>query len=286
MNVQQILAAAREIYAGMNPYDDDGSQRRRAAELAVDAAGVSRQNRAFAADQVLKAWDRNAAAAAAAAKAAKAAHDALPEVIADRKAAAAKAAREAAEKTAREAASKAEAEATARRSAIGAEISRLSGGPSDWFFGTYSGRGEIVASPKGKPEIVVAVRVDITTGESAAEFGKYVAWGCPLESHTVSHWEATPDGERILAEWKARTARIEAAREKAAVLRAAREARERAAARAAMAAERTAREAARIATRQSRVEAAQPATANPPTQPTINGLTINGLGNAFAALGL
>ena len=124
----------------------------------------------------------------------------------------------------------AEETATAGRREAGARLKSLSGAPSGHYFGTYSGRGEMVACPKGQPEIVVARRVDSTTGESAAEFGKYVAWGCPLESHTVSHWEATPDGERLLAEYLAREERIEIARSKAAQLRKAREARERAAA--------------------------------------------------------
>lgn len=233
MNLKDILSAAREIFTGMNPSDDDGSQRQRAAEQAVIKAGVSRYNRAFAVAQVLKAWDRAEAEEAAQRAAKQAEHDALPEVIAARKAAEEKAAREAAEQAAREAAAKAEAEATARRRRIGATISSLTGCASDWFFGSYSGRGLMVACPKGQAEIIVARRVDVTTGESAAEFGKYVAWGCPLESHTSSHWEATPEGERILAEWLARQQRIVAARAKAASLREAREKRERAVAKAA-----------------------------------------------------
>lgn len=248
MNLKDILANAREIHAGMNPYDDHGQQRGQAAEQAVRGAGVSRANRAFAVAQVLKAWDRAEAEEEAQRTAKQAAHDAMPEVIAARRAADEKAAREAAEQAAREAASKAEAEATASRREIGAKIAGLTGGASNWFFGTYSGRGEMVACPKGQPEIVVARRVDVTTGESAAEFGKYVAWGCPLESNTVSHWEATPDGERILAEWQARQQRITEARAKAAALREAREKRNRAAAKAA-------REAAAEAARAERMTA-------------------------------
>lgn len=247
MSYLDIVCAAREIHGGMNPYDDDGdgNQRVQAAEQAVLDAGVSRANRAFAVGQVLAAWDRTETEEEARRAAAQAAHDAQPDVVAAWLAAEEKGARKAAEEAAREAAAKAEAAATAHRREIGMKIASITGGASGCFFGTYSGRGEMVACPKGQPEVVVARRVDVTTGESAAEFGKYVAWGCPLESHTVSHWEATPDGERILSEWQARQQRITEALAKAAALREARERRERAAAKAAREAARAERMTAR-----------------------------------------
>ena len=292
MNLKDILSAAREINGGMNPYDDDdGHQRVQAAEQAVKGAGVSRANRAFAVGQVLKAWDRTETEEEARRAAAQAAHDAQPEVIAARLATEEKAARKAAEEAAREAAAKAEAEAAAHRQEIGRKITSLSGGASDWFFGTYSGRGEMVACPKGQPEIVVARRVDVTTGESAAEFGKYVAWGCPLESHTVSHWEATPDGERILVEWQARQQSIADARAKAAVLREAREKRERAAAKAAREAAAEAASLERLAARDrsarereedfARRNRAEPAAQKAAEENKAHFLT----GNAWGALG-
>jgi hypothetical protein len=194
--VNAILDRAIQIYKAMNPYDE-GEQRRYAVVQAVKEAGISKPNRVLAAAQVLKAWSRQEEdAEAKLVKLATAQY--MRELEAEdivRRAEKEKATIKAAE----QAIIRAE---TNRRRAIGAEIADLSGLASNYFFGTYSGRGEIVAEKNGV-EIVVCIRVKETTSESGSEFGKYVAWGCPLESSTVSFWEVTPEGESILADWKA-----------------------------------------------------------------------------------
>ena len=113
--------------------------------------------------------------------------------------------------------------------AIGTEISRLTGAPSKWFFGTYSCQGRLVACPKGQPEVVVALRKTIWVSDSNGPDDKYVAWGIPATSESIVFWEATPEGVEALAAFKARVARITVARDKAAVMRKARHARELAA---------------------------------------------------------
>jgi colicin import membrane protein len=277
MNTTEILRHTREIYSGMNSYNE-GDQRKMAAEQAVALAGILAGNRKFAVAQVLRAWAADEAADEAAAK------EAALKIITDRQAAidASRAAEAAAKAEAAEAA-EAAAQAAARRRAVGQKIHGLCGSGSNWYFGSYGADGILVACPKGQTEVIVARRVTQTVGESASEFGKYVAWGAALESHTSAWYEATPDGERILADWTARQDRIKAAREKAAILRSAREQRERDERRRQAAEERAQREAARIAKRSAQYFVTPAETAQPPkTAPA----PINGFADKFAALGL